>query len=67
VAILGGLGNSMAAVGAGLLLGILEAFSISVVPLAFKDAIAITILLLILFRSAAWPFRFAHGGKVKAF
>jgi branched-chain amino acid transport system permease protein len=49
VAILGGLGNSMAAVGAGLLLGILEAFSISVVPLAFKDAIAITILLLILF------------------
>ncbi len=49
VAILGGLGNSMAAVGAGLLLGILEAFSISVVPLAFKDAIAISILLLILF------------------
>jgi branched-chain amino acid transport system permease protein len=49
VAILGGLGNSMAAVGAGLVLGILEAFSISVVPLAFKDAIAIFILLLILF------------------
>jgi branched-chain amino acid transport system permease protein len=39
----------MAAVGAGLVLGILEAFSISVVPLAFKDAIAIFILLLILF------------------
>ena len=49
VAILGGLGNSMAAVGAGLVLGVLEAFSISVVPLAFKDAIAIFILLLILF------------------
>ena len=49
VAILGGLGNSGAAVGAGLLLGILEAFSISVVPLAFKDAIAIAILLFILF------------------
>jgi len=49
VAILGGLGNAMAAVGAGLLLGILEAFSVSVVPLAFKDAIAIAILLLILF------------------
>jgi len=49
VAILGGLGNSMAAVGAGLLLGLLEAFSISVVPLAFKDAIAISILLIILF------------------
>jgi len=49
VAILGGLGNSLAAVGAGLLLGILEAFSISVVPLAFKDAISISILLIILF------------------
>ena len=49
VAILGGMGNVAAAVGAGLLLGILEAFSISVVPLAFKDAISIAILLLILF------------------
>ncbi len=49
VAILGGLGNSMAAVAAGLLLGIIEAFSVSVLPLAFQDAIAIAILLLILF------------------
>jgi branched-chain amino acid transport system permease protein len=49
VAILGGLGNSVAAVIAGLLLGIIEAFSISVLPLAFQDAIAISILLLILF------------------
>ncbi|MFZ5766773.1 MAG: branched-chain amino acid ABC transporter permease [Thermodesulfobacteriota bacterium] len=49
VAVLGGLGNSMAAVGAGLLLGIIEAFSINVVPLAFQDAIAIAILLVILF------------------
>ncbi|MBU0910004.1 MAG: branched-chain amino acid ABC transporter permease, partial [Proteobacteria bacterium] len=38
VAVLGGLGNSMAAVIAGLLLGIIEAFSVSVVPLAFQDA-----------------------------
>ncbi len=36
-------------VAAGLLLGLIEAFSISVLPLAFKDAIAIGILLLILF------------------
>ena len=49
VAILGGLGNSMAAVAAGLLLGIIEAFSISVLPMAFKDVIAIGILLAILF------------------
>jgi branched-chain amino acid transport system permease protein len=49
VAILGGLGNSGGAVAAGILLGIVEAFSVSVVPLAFQEAIAITILLLILF------------------
>lgn len=49
VAILGGLGNSMAALAAGLLLGIIEAFSVSVLPLAFQDAIAISILLVILF------------------
>lgn len=49
VAVLGGLGNSMAAVMAGLLLGIIESFSVSVVPLAFQDAISIAILLTILF------------------
>lgn len=49
VAILGGLGNSMAAVAAGMLLGILESFSIWVMPTAFKDVISIAILLLILF------------------
>ena len=50
VAVLGGLGNSMAAVAAGILLGIIEAFSLAVgFPLAFQDAIAITVLLVILF------------------
>ena len=49
VAILGGLGSSGGAVVAGLLLGVIEAFSVSVVPLAFQDAIAIAILLTILF------------------
>jgi branched-chain amino acid transport system permease protein len=49
VAIFGGLGNSFAAVIAGLLLGLIEAFSISIVPLAYQDAISIAILLLILF------------------
>lgn len=49
VAILGGLGNSLGAVGGGLILGIIEAFSVSVVPLAFQDAIAIAMLLIILF------------------
>ena len=48
VAILGGLGNSMAAVAAGLLLGIIEAFSISILPSAYTDVIAIGILLAVL-------------------
>lgn len=49
VAILGGLGNSMGAVAAGLLLGIIEAYSVAIVPLAFQDAISISLLLFILF------------------
>jgi len=49
VAILGGLGNSTGAVIGGIIIGLLEAFSISVLPLAYKDAIAIAILLVILF------------------
>jgi branched-chain amino acid transport system permease protein len=49
VAILGGLGNSVAAVAAGLLLGLIEAFSISIMPVAYQDAVSIAILLLILF------------------
>jgi len=48
VAILGGLGNSAGAVAAGLLLGVIEAFSISVLPMAYKDIIAIGILLVML-------------------
>jgi branched-chain amino acid transport system permease protein len=53
VAVLGGLGNSIAAVAAGLLLGLLEAFSICVFPLAYQDAVSITVLLAVLvFRPA---------------
>jgi branched-chain amino acid transport system permease protein len=49
VAILGGVGNSLASVAAGLMLGVVESFSVSLLPTAYKDAIAITILLGILF------------------
>jgi branched-chain amino acid transport system permease protein len=48
VAILGGMGNSMAAVVAGLLLGVLEAFMVSVLPVAYKEAVSIVVLLLVL-------------------
>ncbi|MGA2614720.1 MAG: branched-chain amino acid ABC transporter permease [Spirochaetia bacterium] len=47
-AVLGGLGNVSAAVGAGILIGVLESASISVLPLAYKDVVALTIMLAIL-------------------
>jgi len=67
VAILGGLGNSMGAVAAGLLLGVIEAFSVSVLPLAFKDAIAITLLLLILFVRPHGLFGSSEAARLKEF
>jgi branched-chain amino acid transport system permease protein len=67
VAILGGLGNSGGAVAAGLLLGIIEAFSVSVVPLAFKDAISISILLIILFVRPHGLFGSGEAARLKAF
>ena len=67
VAILGGLGNSMAAVAAGLLLGVIEAFSVSVVPLAFQDAISIAILLLILFVKPHGIFGSSEAARLKDF
>ena len=48
VAILGGLGNSLAAVAAGLLLGLLETFTVSQMPAAYKEAVSIVVLLLVL-------------------
>ena len=67
VAVLGGLGNSMAAVAAGLLLGILEAFSIHIFPLAFQDAISISILLLILFIRPHGLFGSKEAAELKEF
>jgi branched-chain amino acid transport system permease protein len=49
VAILGGLGDSVASIAAGLVLGLLESFSVWILPTAYKDAISISILLAILF------------------
>jgi branched-chain amino acid transport system permease protein len=67
VAILGGLGNSGGAVAAGLLLGVIEAFSVSVVPLAFQDAISIAILLVILFVRPHGLFGSGEAARLKAF
>ncbi len=67
VAILGGLGNSVGAVAAGLLLGLIEAYSVSLVPLAFQDAIAITMLLLILFVRPHGLFGSPAAARLKEF
>ncbi len=48
-AIVGGLGNPMAAVLGGLLVGVLEAFSVSRLPAAYNDVSAFAVLLLVLF------------------
>jgi branched-chain amino acid transport system permease protein len=67
VAIFGGIGNSVAAVAAGLLLGLLEAFSISVLPMAYKDVIAISILLLVLFIKPSGLFGSSEASALKEF
>jgi branched-chain amino acid transport system permease protein len=67
VAVLGGLGNTMAAVTAGLLLGIVEAFSISLIPVAYKDVIAILVLLAILFFKPTGLFGNKTAGSLKEF
>jgi branched-chain amino acid transport system permease protein len=48
-AILGGLGNPMAAVAGGLLVGVLEAASVSRLPAVYSDVAAFAVLLLVLF------------------
>lgn len=67
VAILGGLGNSTAAVGAGMILGILESFSIWILPTAYKEAISIAILLVILFFKPSGLFGSAEAARLKEF
>jgi len=48
-AILGGLGNPMAAVAGGLIVGVLEAASVSCLPAVYNDVAAFAVLLLVLF------------------
>jgi len=67
VAILGGLGNSMAAVAAGFILGVLESFSIWVLPTAYKDTISISILLAMLFLRPSGLFGSREAMRLKDF
>src|SRR6266702_24505 len=60
----GGLGSSFAAVGAGLLVGVLEAFSVSLLPAAYKETVSVTVLLAILFLRPSGLF--GAGGTSRA-
>lgn len=64
-AILGGLGNPMAAVAGGLIVGLIEAFSVSVIPSAFKDVAAFAILLAMLFLRPHGLFGRPYGVSVR--
>jgi len=67
VAILGGLGNSMAAVAAGFIVGTLESFSVWVLPAAYKDAVAVSIFLAILFVRPSGLFGSSEASRLKDF
>lgn len=67
VAILGGLGKSMAAVAGGLVLGLLESFIIVILPNAYRDVIAIIILLIILFFKPSGIFGSKEESSLKEF
>jgi branched-chain amino acid transport system permease protein len=61
-AVLGGLGNPMAAVAGGLFVGLAEAFSVKFLPAALKDATAFAILVLVLCVRPHGLFKARHGG-----
>jgi branched-chain amino acid transport system permease protein len=67
VAAFGGLGNSAAAVAAGLLLGMLESFSIIAVPEAYKDIVTICVLLGVLFVKPTGLFGSRAAGALKEY
>ena len=67
VAVFGGLGNSTAAVAAGLILGLLETFSIVALPLAYTDAVSVAVLLLVLFARPGGLFGRRETGLLREF
>jgi branched-chain amino acid transport system permease protein len=66
-AVLGGLGFGTGAVVAGFIIGIIESFAAGFVSSGFKDAIALIILILVLFIKPSGLFGSAEVGKVKQF
>ncbi len=66
-AVLGGLGMGTGAVVAGFIIGVVESFAAGFISSGFKDAIALVILILVLFIKPSGLFGSAEVGKVKQF
>jgi len=66
-AIVGGLGNPTGAVVGGVLIGVLEAFSVSKLPAAYNDVSAFVVLLLMLFVRPHGLFGSPAGESVREF
>ena len=67
VAILGGLGNSGGAVAAGLALGVVESFAVSVLPAAYKDVVTLTLLLAVMVVRPSGLFTSGEAAGLKEF
>jgi branched-chain amino acid transport system permease protein len=67
VAILGGLGNSGGAVVAGLALGVVESFAVSVLPAAYKDVVTLSLLLAVLVVRPSGLFASGEAARLKEF
>jgi branched-chain amino acid transport system permease protein len=67
VAVLGGLGNNVGAVVAGFIIGILEAMSAGFISSHYKDAVALVVLLTLLFVKPTGLFGSTEAGKLKEF
>ena len=66
-AVLGGLGSFYGAVVAGVLLGIVESMCAGLVSSGYKDAVALIILLLVLYVRPSGLFGNVEAGKIKEF
>lgn len=66
-AIMGGLGNMWGAIAAGLIIGLLESYSAGLISSGYKDAVALIVLLIVLFLSHGGIFIKKEEHKLKSF
>jgi len=66
-AVLGGLGNGIGAVVAGMIIGLLESFGAGFISSGYKDALALLVLLVVLFVKPSGIFGVSEASKLKEF